>query len=199
MKVYKKPYQYEYKLSASASTTYVNVFNMADFIIEYYKMIGLPIYKKRLYLLIFLYQYYVSLCIYFQYVDDEFYIRDKGRSEEMIVPKDIENKYKRFDEYTNLADVNKPIRAFASLQRSNGKYGIIEHRVIYIANFINNFSIDDIMNGIKQNPVYIKRTQKKDSFFSNIGFTAKEKKRLKARRGMSINEYLAKVISPLMR
>lgn len=198
MKVYKKPYQYEYKLSASASTTYVNVFNMADFIIEYYKMIGLPIYKKRLYLLIFLYQYYVSLCIYFQYVDDEFYIRDKGRSEEMIVPKDIENKYKRFDEYTNLADVNKPIRAFTSLQRSNGKYGIIEHRVISIANFINNFSIDDIMKAIKQNPIYIKRRQNKTSSFFNSKFTQKEKKLIKAPKRMSINGYITKVLSSLM-
>lgn len=82
----------------------INVFDMVDFIVEFYKLNNKPLTKKRLYAIIYLYQLHASLVCNGASIDDFFVIKKKGTDKEFFEVSEVARKCSRFGDEDDLRE-----------------------------------------------------------------------------------------------
>ena len=139
--------------TSSSSSKLVNIFDVVDYIVHFYKTNKTPLNKKRLYALIYLYQISTFTNSLFPRIDDVIMIENKGKANEELVIADVKRKVARFSDND---DLSKKIKvAKSSIYLTNMRESTsIEKRLKEILTFSLNIPLEKITQKIRENPPY---------------------------------------------
>ena len=134
-------------------SSFVNVFDVVDFIVEFYKINKKHLCKQKLYAVMYLYQLFSTISNNVSKIDDVFIIKNRGELQEELQVKEVTQKLSRFSDEDNLTQKIKPAHSNIYLL-SRWQHTKVESRLNAILGLSLEMSHSQLIDRIRQSTCY---------------------------------------------